>query len=295
MRVFYYLIVFSILIALSSCGDMEKEISWETESIPHNLVVEGSIKTDSIYQLIKLKESGDYFENEAPIMISEAKVIVTFNSDTLSFIESDSLPGWYYSAYPFKGEIGVTYHLSIELNEPIEGESNFEADADIQQQLRIDSIQCKTYENPFSMYDTDTSYIVLLTLYGKEPAGVDNYYAVKFYRNDTLMNDTVTKYQIFTDEDYDIDGYTVMYIPVYYVEYNPNDAITIEVLSLTEDYYNFIDACQLIATPQDPFGFTGPPANAVGNVNDGTALGYFYGASISRGNTIVTQALSSDN
>jgi hypothetical protein len=65
------------------------------------------------------------------------------------------------------------------------------------------------------------------------------------------------------------------------------DTLTLELLSLPKEYKLFLDGVNQISQSADPFGFSGPPANAVGNVNDGEALGFFYGAYVSRCSTII--------
>lgn len=282
-----YILYFILLpIAFASCSDMDAVIEWETKDIPNKLVVEGEITSDFKHQEIILKLSGDYFLNAPPEMVSGAQVVVTSGDNTYNFSESSTDPGKYYSDIEFAGQVGSEYQLSILLSEPLEGETEFSAETEILPTVRIDSMKADAYLNPWAFDDEDTTLFVFVTLYGLEPGGMDNYYFVKFFRNDTIINDTITRYYYFTDFDYEIDGNDEIYLYTD-LEYWDKDTMAVEVYSIDKDYYDFIYSCQLISYPQDPFGFMGPPADAYGNINDGDAFGYFFGSEIARGETVV--------
>ena len=189
------------------------------------------------------------------------------------------------------GVQGMEYQLNIQLAQPVEETVDYSASAELIETMRLDSAIAEMYVNPYyveedtATYDVDSTITVLI-LYGLEPAAIDNYYLLKLFRNGEQLNDSVSTYGIFNDSDEDLNGSSYIPISVSY-DFQAGDTITVELYSITMHFFNFVKGCQQISQPADPFGFQGPPANAVGNINNGQGLGYFAGACVSRIDAIV--------
>jgi hypothetical protein len=281
-NIFYYLIFAA---ALVSCGEMEEPIDWDTKNIPEKLIVEGWLTNQSDPHEITLKTTADYFSGQALPVVSDAEVAVTGNGQTYEYAEVDTLPGTYRAVNEYAGVKGIEYQLNISLPKAIDGTINYTAKAPVIEGMRIDSGLAEMYENPFSM-DEEDSVLTFVVLYGQEPGDIENYYLIKYFRNGQQLNDSVNVYTIFNDYDQEANGKDYMILGVDY-ELVDGDTLSLELYSISKNFYHFVTAAQQISYPADPMGFQGPPANAVGNINEGKGLGYFTGAYMSRVDIIV--------
>lgn len=94
----------------------EKPIDWDlhTEDI-NTIVVEAVITSEFKTHQINLSYPIASM-NDTPQPVREAKISVFFDPYEVFFLESDTLPGVYYSAEPFKAALNVDYNLSIEVD-----------------------------------------------------------------------------------------------------------------------------------------------------------------------------------
>ena len=277
---------FILSLFLFSCGELEQKIDWKTESIPRKLVVEGNITTDLGKHQITLKYSDDYFANQPAETVSNAEITVASTDSVIHYAESDDEPGVYEAESDFAGELNTEYTLTISLEEPVDGISEYSATSKITEGMRIDSVAADLYNNPMINDEEEDSLIIIVVVYGLEPSEYKNYYMVKLYRNGEIISDTITDYNHFSDQDMEINGETAFGMFVY-GEYKAGDTLGIELYSIPKDFSLFLDALDQLSQPSDPFGFSGPLANAVGNINDGNGLGFFYAAHVTRGEAIV--------
>lgn len=285
------LIGFAITIhLLSSCGNTTEEIDWETENIPSKLVVEGNVTNQIGNHPITLTYSDPYFANQPPRPVKNASVLVMVENTRFSYAERADMPGVYESTEQFSGKPGAFHTLNIELNEAIDGEKSYSAQSKMPMTFIIDTIEAQIFTNPMGESEEDKQGVLMLVT-GKEEAHVKNYYYTKFYRNSKCLDDTVTNLTIFSDSDLDADGKEYLLLSTSFL-YNTGDTLGLELCSISEHYHRYITACKKISIPADPFGFSSPPADAQGNVNNGKALGYFYATMVSKGKTVV---LSDEN
>lgn len=274
-----------IVIFLFSCDDPEQEISWDTQDIPPKLVVEGSVTTDYGNHPITLKRTDNYFANKPAGLVSNAMVEVVFGEQSVLYSEDRQSPGTYIANESFSGEIGQNYRLNIELEEEIDEAISYTGESEINNGIEIDSIYAEQFYNPSNLDDED-SLIVLLMIYGQEPPNTKNYYLLKLYRNGEAVSDTITDHILSSDQETGAEGeYGIGFF--IFDEYDPGDTLGIELFSVTKGYYEFLRGVNEISEPGDPFGFSGPPANAVSNINGGQGLGYFFAASVSKAETVV--------
>lgn len=273
---------FTVLI---SCGDTIQEIDWETKNIPQKLVVEGEITNELSTHPIFLKYSDDYFVDNPARRIRHAIVTVRNDDTIIYYVENPEIPGQYKAEFPFKGEINTDYHLNVQLEQEIDGSSNYTADTRIIGGIQFDSIKAELYENPISFSEED-SLIVAVILFGQEPEEIKNYYLFKLYRNDSLLTDTINQYRRFNDQESGFNGKEVF---GFYIreQFFAGDTIGIKLYSIPEEFDYFLTGVNQISQPGDPFGFSGPPANAIGNISEGKGLGFYYGAHVTYSETIV--------
>jgi hypothetical protein len=277
-----------ILFLFTQCDDAVQEIDWETKNIPNKLIVDGHISNKLSKHPIKLTRSDDYFANLPERMVSGASVIIDSENGNIIYAEKSSEPWVYEALEPFVGEVSVKYTLKIDLNAPLEGTDYYEAETQIIEGMRLDLVEAYLYNNPTPMEDTD-SIILIIVLHGLEPVNIENYYMAKAYRNGELITDTIQDFTHFSDQDYGMNGESIFYM-IYEDYFEPNDTFAIDLISIPKDYEYFLTGLGQLSVPEDPFGFSGPPANVVGNVNKGNALGFFYSSYIQSASTVVVDA-----
>ncbi|MBS4012301.1 MAG: DUF4249 family protein [Bacteroidetes bacterium] len=108
----FYRFIFISLVAFSC----EKPIDWDLQTEDLNsIVVEAIITSEFKTQEIKLSYTITDM-NANPLPVTGAKVSVSFQPYSISFEESESYPGVYYSTEQFRGATDVEYTLKIELD-----------------------------------------------------------------------------------------------------------------------------------------------------------------------------------
>jgi len=287
-----YILLFSIaLTILAGCENMEEEISWDTKNIPAKAVVEGSITSDTCYQRIRLTQTADYFLNGPTPRITGADVIVSDGSHTFIFKESDTVPGDYYSTEMFAGIPGNTYSLNVNLKEPIDGISTLTANDQMIQGFIIDSAKVYVYENPFVAFSDEEdkdSTIIVFYMNGNQPKNIVNYYLIQMYRNGVPYFEKLGDMEMMNDE-YSEDPEETELVFYYIGDLLVKDTISIELTSVSKEYYEYVRKFKDLLIPPDPLGFSGPPADAVGNINGGKQIGFFYTGQKSRSTAIAQE------
>jgi len=273
MKNILYTILTFILI-LSSCTE---PYDTELESGFVRLVVQGSISDElKIHQVI-LSKSADYFSNEPAPKVSGANISISDGENSFNLTEiSDGI----YETDSIAGVPGKTYTLTI-----VSDGITYESQCYMNYCPPIDSINFGYYD--LSQYDiVDSSAYILLN--AMEPETPDNFYMWNIYRNGVLETDTIN--EVYFSDDVFINGYYMYDAEVGWVRNVAiDDTITLEMLAITEEYFNYI--YQLLSVTDWNMGpFGGPPANPNGNIkeindngNDNDdPLGFFLAYSIYR-------------
>lgn len=285
-------LLLALLIFFSSCEDMEKEVNWKVDEIPARLVVQGEVTDELKQHVIRLTESDTYFANRAPEPVSNAQVTVNDGETEYIFEENLDLgAGYYESVIAFSGSVGKTYRLNIELAESLNGVSSYYAQSTMHENMVIDSMYAFQYKNPFvsenDEEETDTT-ILVLTVFGSEPAGEGDYYVLDLMRNQELVTNLITSKGYIHDESAGLEDNTVFTF-AFEEEFFQNDTVTLEVRSSDETFHQYMEGLNQISQPGDPLGLSGPPANAVGNIEGGQAQGYFKASSVTWGYALVIE------
>jgi hypothetical protein len=267
-----------IMLIAASCTE---RINVDLGTTYTRLVVDGAVSTDTMSYQVNLTKTSDYFYNEPAPRVTGAKVNLSDGSSVYNLTETS--PGVYSTDSNFAAVIGSTYAVSVELAEPIDNQHFYEGSCTVMSVPRLDSIQV-VFEP-----DYGNEGFWLINVFAQEPGDQVNYYMFKYYRNDTLMTDTITKISVSDDKYFNgsyINGLTAIYInnEDFWETLHPGDKVTVQMSGITREYYDFISQVQ-IAGINIPF-FTGPPANVLSNINNG-AVGFFTAYSNSWASTKV--------
>jgi hypothetical protein len=266
------------------CAD--EEISWDVEEAPEMLVVEGRITNEIKTHTIMLSKTANYFSNEKTPVVSNATVSISSGATYITYQETPPGTGIYETVNEVGGTPGNTYTVDINLKEEISGLSHYSATSEMQPGLVLDSIEAFIYENPFYTEEGVTdSLLIVIVAYGFEPKEINNIYQLNLYKNNQLINDTIDETYLIRDSE-EFEG---SYVNTFYFfeEFKENDTVGFEVLSVDEGYMQFITGVNNLANQSvDPFDLSGPPANAIGNIEHGKGIGYFLASQVSRVSTL---------
>ncbi|MBN1182781.1 MAG: DUF4249 family protein [Bacteroidales bacterium] len=276
-----------LLLIMSRCDEVQQQIDWETKNVSQMLVVEGSVVSDTTYQCVKLSLSDDYFANKPSEKVLNASVTVDDGTNTFTFVPSDTAPGSYYSEFPFAGVAGKNYSLDIHLQQPVNEIYDFTAQSLMPYVYDIDTIIAVLYDNPiFFGGEDEDSTILFVIMNGITVPEVSYCYLINLYKNGISIYESYVDGSILEDSYVDLDEDRSMLL-TYTERFDEGDTLGIEVYSITKAFYDFLYALKQISQPADLFGFSGTKGDAIGNINGGKQLGFFYTASISRVTTYV--------
>jgi hypothetical protein len=249
-------------------------------------VVEGAFTNEYKHHKIVLTESADYFSNQRTPRVSNAIVTISTKDSLYRFTEETEGSGIYISDKKIAGTAGKNYRLEIQLQQPINGETIFHATEELNKGIRLDSIQSRLYENPFYVEEAPLdSSILIVNAFGTEPKELKNFYRVDLYKNGELMTDTIDEVQIYSDQEEFSNNY--LHNLAFFEAFSPKDTLTLKVSSVSTEYRYFVTGIQNIANQSgNPFDMSGPPANAIGNIEGGGALGYFRVSFVSSASAI---------
>jgi hypothetical protein len=275
------LLYFVLAIISASCVE---RIDVKLDPTYVRLVVDGSITTDTSKYIVNLTQTADYFYN-APIPRVTNAIVTLYDGDS-SYTLKETEPGHsgiYESESNIIGTVGKTYTLNIRLAGEIGGNSNYSSSCELMSVTPLDSTSVVFHDD----WGEDGFFEV--KIFAQEPGNETNFYMFNLYRNGRLMSDTISKV-VVSDDKY-INGSYINGLGAFYLNNSnswerlyPGDTITLQMSGITKEYYNFVDEVKS-AGFNIPF-FVGPPANVVGNVNNG-GVGFFTAYSNSYATTVV--------
>ena len=266
--------VWCSLSALVSCTEI---IDIELTTDPVRLVVDGVLTNEAEYQIVRLSTSVSYFSDEPAPAVSYATVIISDGQKNYLMTESDENPGYYYlSPKDFKPRPGQTYTLTIDgvdirkNGKPV----TYKASTTMPYPVEPDSVSLRLNES---------WEIWQVLVWFQDPPEEENYYLFQVRRNDYLM--TYRPKDLRVTDDLFFNGSYVNGIWVQSISAGNNrlqlkdgDVVTLDLCSIPEEFYRFMDALHQEIRPASPL-FSGPPANLPGNISDG-ALGIFTSMAI---------------
>ena len=268
MKNFIYSSILFFSLVFSSCTDV---IDVDLQSEPPRLVVEASIDwikgTLGNTQNIKLSLSTPYFDSTTVSEVEGAIVKITADNNGFEYIFNEQNEGL-YTISNFVPILNQSYTLEISYN----GET-YIARETLTPVENISNINQST-DNGF------IDDVIGLSVSFIDPAGIDNYYMLKFQRQGDLLP---TLFDI-DDEFTDGNEMTVTYEEITDEETGQKellsgDIVNIELYGISVNYYNYIGI--LISQNETGGGpFSSIPAPLKGNcinlINpDQFAYGYF--------------------
>lgn len=277
------LLPFVILLTLlfSAC---EKDITLNLQSTPPQLVVNGWVTnipanvpartyftgiTNTSGYVVRLTTTASYYASDTTPPVSGAIVIITGNNNPLvndTLTETPKGSGIYMGKAGQVGKPGVTYSLYIKYNGQV-----YTAQDELDSIPKIDS---SSYALNTTGIRNKTKYII--TYYTHNIVGT-HYYLFKYYRNDSLLDNTTTiniaNTQYFTNPN---DPELSTQSPY---KYSVNDTSYFELYSISQTMYTYYSQLSQQLSTSGPGGgfatvFATIPANVQGNISNG-ALGFF--------------------
>jgi hypothetical protein len=271
----------TVIIVFSACTE---KINLNLDKTYTRLVVDGYIRNDKQAYKINLTKTSDYFANVPSPRVVNAVVTLSDGSTVDTLTETDpGISGVYTTKNDFAGIIGHDYKLNIHLADAIAGKTEYSASCKLLQVTTLDSV--KTVFKP----DLGKKGFWEVKLYAQDPPGHKNYYLLNLYKNGKLWSDTITKVTVSDNQFFEgnyIPGIEVFFIDNSreYETLKEGDTIILELSAITKEYFDFINQVQQSGF-NIPF-FSGPPANVVGNIDNG-GVGFFAAYSSSSAETIV--------
>lgn len=244
--------IFIALIAtlvLVSCQDV---IELELEDTTPRIVIDGTLNMTSQTAQVFFTKSNGFYEEATPVTVSGANVVLQ-NESGISVTLSETDLGLYI-AENVVATPGEQWTIEIES----EGVS-YTAAAIAPYPAILDTLITEIEERPFGG-GTD----IRMTAEWNDEAGIQNFYRLRPYRNDTLI---AQSYNLVNDDFSDGGKITTPIMQ----EFELEQLIKMELLSVDENYYRyFLELSSVVGN-----GFTGSsPYNPIGNF-DNNALGYF--------------------
>ncbi|MFH1161637.1 MAG: DUF4249 domain-containing protein [bacterium] len=281
--------IFHTLIVVLATVACTERIDLNLDETYTRLVVYGGISNDTGNCQISLTKTADYFYNEPAPRVVNATVTLTDGLDQVTLHETEpGISGIYETDSLFAGVIGQTYIVDIELPEEIDHTSHYSSSCKMMQVARLDSIQVVFQP------DWGKEGYWEIKVFAQEPGDENNFYMFHYYRNDTLMTDSISK--IYYSDDSFINGNYINGLTAVYIDnehfwetLHSGDKVTLQMSGITKEYYDFIYQVQM-AGLNIPF-FTGPPANVEGNISH-SAVGFFAAWSNTWASTIVSSEVA---
>lgn len=252
-----------IIAAFSILCSCTEKINVDLFESPVNLVVEGYITNETRQHTVVLSRTSPYFSAEPPEMVSGATV--TIEDTSILYVLTEVVPGFYVTNEAFAGIPGNSYTLTIQLD----GET-YTSTSSMPSVQPIDSIAFYKREMEEKLYD--------IGIFMQEPPDPGNYYFWKVYKDFALVSKNITQLKFASDDL--INGNYLSGLRVQSVEARAENRITLEMASITEEYYEYCLAI-IKETLYSDGPFESAPASITGNISNG-ALGFFTAYALTR-------------
>lgn len=263
-----FLLSFMLILLLEQCTE---KINIKLGNNQPRLVVEGMITNEATAHTVRLSTTTDYFYTKVAPAVTQANVTINDETSTISLIESPANSGIYVTPVNYSGIPGKRYTLNILLNTPINGQTAYSASEVMPALLKPDSIKMDYHADWGKKGFWETQ------LYIQDPPDV-NFYSFRGFRNDKLVTDTLNKVGISDDKFFNnryVKGLSTLFWNQDHQSeiLNIGDKITLQIGSITKEYYTFLDEIKLEVEPKNPL-FSGPSSNVSTNISNG-GFGYF--------------------
>lgn len=264
---FLKLLILSLL--LQSCEDV---INVNLKNTTPRLVVEGSISNLSDSVRIMLHKSTDYFKpiDFAPVANATVSINDSYGNTYVLFNNSNG-------TYSIKG-IHSFPDDQFTLNITSDGEL-YEATTQMPNLVKIDSVIIEKSIQHFNKSRIKISILI------KDPAGVANFYQVKVFKNDSLLN--ATRLALYSDRYFDGKSTKIDVTSRRFgtPRFEVNDIVKIQLINIDKMMYDYFQVLR-DNTDSENILSASTPSNPPNNITNG-ALGYFAAWSISEKTVII--------
>lgn len=249
-----------LLLALASC---EEVIQLELDTAEQRVVVEANLDAAHGTCTVSLSKSGDFYESNSFEKVVGASISLSTSAGGEVLLTD--LGNGRYAAQNIAFNPAETHRLRIALpdGQVIESSEVASPVAVALDSLLLEKSVGGGTGGPGGGGTTEDQYS--LTAQWKDPAGMENFYRLKIYRNGEFQSSTY----ILTDDRLG-DGEPISR-PVIRQTFEKGDTLRCQLLSVSKGYYDyFTDLAN-----SEGRGFSAPtPYNPKGNLT-GEALGYF--------------------
>lgn len=234
-------------------------------------VVYGVIGNHPDYRTIELTRTAPYMDGTDIETIDNAIVSVSDDYRTYPFEHTGN--GRYQAPEDFLPGVDTTYHLNIETDG-----KTYTSKSTMRPPVNMHSLKVQK-----DRWETEDNNIYEITGWVKDNEIKDERFLFKYTVNDVTY-DSVQVWSHYTDQlSNDIWLEDAMLFGN--IEANPNDTIDVFVLSVSTEYYDFVQAAEKNRISSNPF--TPPPGVPItGNISNG-ALGIFQVSAIVQETVVV--------
>jgi len=288
MKLYIYAILACTLMSCTAPIDINTR---DSEPV---IVIYGCLTDEHKHQYVRVTRSSPYFEDKANPVVADADVYIS-DSEGNGYALEYGEEGYYFSKTPFAVRPGITYHLAVDVDFDGDGVRElYEAETTVLPAIPLDSIDVRPM--------TIMGYRHFsLNIYAQDPEEERNFYLFKFFVNDSISNDRVSRFLITDDEFF--NGSAIESNLYYFDDFtdervvernkdndnaymvSPGDRILLQTISIEEGYYHFINQAASEMRGENPM-FGGPPSNITTNITNG-AVGFFTGYCIHESHTTV--------
>jgi hypothetical protein len=258
-------------------------IELDTRNSEPVIVIYGCLTDEYRNHFIRITSSSPYFQQQSNRPVSDALVQVV-SSEGKSYDFKHFEDGVYVSVDTFACVAGTTYKLSVTTD--FDGDAaneTYTAETTPLPPLTVDSIAVISVEMMGFRH-----YSLIISM--QDPPETDNYYLYKYFVNDSITNDKLSRLIVSDDGAY--NGAYLQEVAVSYFEdannekvvervedndyvifVKPGDSVRLQTLNIEQGYYQFINDCSRERRGENPI-FGGPPSNITTNIS-GNGTGYF--------------------
>ncbi|MFW5890472.1 MAG: DUF4249 family protein, partial [Marinilabiliaceae bacterium] len=216
------------------------------------LVVDGVIGNHPDYRTIELTRTSPYMETKEVETIEDAIVTVSGPDHSYNFKHTEK--GRYQAPEEFQAGTDTTYHLNIEVEE-----ESYEASSTMRKPLNMHSLEV----NPDRWEDSDEGIYEIIGSIKDNPE--ENEQFVFKYAVNEVLYDSVNVWAHYNDQLTN-DQWLEEVMIFGNIEAKEGDRIDVYALSISEVYYDFIQAAEKNRISHNPFS---PPGGVTvkGNIS----------------------------
>lgn len=257
-----------MVLALSLFSSCEEKIDLELGNTQTRVVIEGNLVTQMDRSYVRLSLTQDYFNNNAPVYITDAIVEISSTQGTVVFNYGNL--GFYNGPPGYKPDTSLVYHLRVE----------------------VDGKEYTASSTLYPMFEVDTN---LIFEYKPASGFIEEGYAVTYYSIDSRLDEVFTLFNFGVNDTLSEQNIIFSNVGIRKFETVPfelpffraqsGDKVTLEFRSMDRPVATYLQALANLNN-EAPGPFKTPPANPPTNISGG-AVGYFMATDIVRVNKIV--------